>query len=96
MPLQLVSRDDTNEANQRTMTGYLEESLGLDLKQSKIVSRKFLGSIVHVFSHIRLTLNVEMLCLTVSHLPSNEAPAASAQLFMVDCPAPVQHLKGLS
>ena len=49
----------------------LEGPLGMPLAAEHVVSRKGLGTVVHIFSHIRMTMRAEHIVLTVcvSRLP---------------------------
>ena len=66
MPLQLVESNCSKEQREEVMTLYLNKVLDLHLADKKILNRRYLGQIVHVFSHIRLTVQVEIMSLLVS------------------------------
>lgn len=65
MPLQIVGKDDSAERNKETMTQYLYKTLDLPLNSLHTLERKPLGQVIHIFSHIRLTLKIEKLALKV-------------------------------
>jgi len=68
-PLQHVDADASSKDIQSTMDKYLTENLHVRFGKAdstlklKLKKRKSLGQVVHVFSHIRMTMVVEELCL---------------------------------
>ncbi|XP_014757626.1 adenine DNA glycosylase isoform X3 [Brachypodium distachyon] len=66
-PSVLVDESKTDLVNRRKeMDTYLKQLLGIDLKRtSDVILREDVGQHVHIFSHIRLTMNVELVILTV-------------------------------
>lgn len=65
MPLQLVDIDSSKEDDIQVLDSYLSDSLQLKVsdKAVKVVDRLQLGSVSHTFSHIQLTLRVQLLLL---------------------------------
>lgn len=61
---------ETDLASRReTIDNFLKQSLGLDIRKScKIVLREEVGEYVHVFSHIRLKMCIELLILNLKGL----------------------------
>ena len=66
-PLQHVDANASSKDILSTLDKYLTENLHLDFRKGdgilKLKERKSLGQVVHVFSHIRMTMVVEELCL---------------------------------
>lgn len=65
MPLQLVDGDASKEGDTQVLDSYLGKSLQLPLAggELEVVERKQLGSVSHTFSHIQLTLRVQLLVI---------------------------------
>ncbi len=58
---------EASEKDRRKQTdGLLQRLLGASFSEGEVLQRQSLGSIVHIFSHIRMTLHVEKVVLTVS------------------------------
>jgi len=70
MPLQLVDGDASKEGDTQVLDSYLGKSLQLPLAggELEVVERKQLGSVSHTFSHIQLTLRVQLLVIQVGCL----------------------------
>ncbi len=68
MPLQLVESGGSGGEDVTKMDEYLEHILGFPLPgpSCQVVERKLVGSVSHTFSHIQLTLRVQLLVLKVS------------------------------
>lgn len=65
---------------QALMNAYLGNTLGLDASGSgpaKLVGRRDIGEVVHIFSHIRQTMHVELLTLRADNLGKLLNPAAA-------------------
>ena len=57
---------DANAAEcRRSIDRLLEGPLGVPLAEEHVVSRQGLGEVVHIFSHIRMTMRVEHIVLKV-------------------------------
>ena len=57
---------DAGKADSRlAMDRLLEGPLGMPLAEEHVVSRQSLGDVVHIFSHIRLTMRAEHIVLQV-------------------------------
>lgn len=55
----------------KEMDKYLKKSFNLDIRRNcKVVSREDVGEHVHIFSHIRLRMYVELMILTIKGLKS--------------------------
>lgn len=55
----------------KEMDKYLKKSFNLDIRRNcKVVSREDVGEYVHIFSHIRLRMYVELMILTIKGLKS--------------------------
>lgn len=69
MPLQLVENDSSPEEDNRIIDVYLQQILGFlpPNNDVEIIERKRMGNVSHTFSHIQLTLRVQLLVLEVSH-----------------------------
>ena len=67
MPLQLVDSESSKDEDTRVLDSYLGDSLQLPLSGGSVdvVERTQLGSVSHTFSHIQLTLRVQLLLLEV-------------------------------
>ena len=65
MPLQLVDGESSEEGDSEKLDAYLEQVLGFPLPgpSGKILVRKQVGTVSHTFSHIQLTLRVELLVI---------------------------------
>ena len=46
---------------EKTLNAFLEELLGRELSQMPAITRASIGTAVHIFSHIRMTLHIETL-----------------------------------
>ena len=68
MPLQIVDSESSEEDDSNKIDAYLEQVLGFQLPGplGHIVERKRIGSVSHTFSHIQLTLRVQLLIFKVS------------------------------
>ena len=68
MPLQLVDAESSKEDDAQVLDSYLNNSLQLPLScgDVEVVERTQLGSVSHTFSHIQLTLRVQLLVLEVA------------------------------
>ncbi|PHT72522.1 A/G-specific adenine DNA glycosylase [Capsicum annuum] len=63
-PSVLLEKEADLTSRRKAVDNYLQSSFNLDLKEStRIVSRENIGECVHVFSHIRLKMYVELLVL---------------------------------
>ncbi|KAB8116960.1 hypothetical protein EE612_058444, partial [Oryza sativa] len=73
-PSVLVNEGKTDALNRRKeMDKYLKQLLGIDVKRrSSVILREDVGQHVHIFSHIRLTMFVELMILNLkgNHLLS--------------------------
>jgi hypothetical protein len=79
MPLQLVDIDSSKEDDIQVLDSYLSDSLQLKVsdKAVKVVDRLQLGSVSHTFSHIQLTLRVQLLLLEVMFATSPDPVSIS-------------------
>nr|ABA96720.1 A/G-specific adenine DNA glycosylase, putative, expressed [Oryza sativa Japonica Group] len=66
-PSVLVSEEKTDVLNRRKeMDKYLKQVLSIDVKRrSSVILREDVGQHVHIFSHIRLTMFVELMILNL-------------------------------
>ncbi|KAK4370321.1 hypothetical protein RND71_009800 [Anisodus tanguticus] len=63
-PSVLLEKEADLASRRKAIDNFLQSSFNLDLKEStRIVSREDIGEYVHVFSHIRLKMYVELLVL---------------------------------
>ncbi|XP_059305098.1 adenine DNA glycosylase [Lycium ferocissimum] len=63
-PSVLLEKEADWASRRKAIDNFLQSSFNLDLKEStRIVSREDIGEYVHVFSHIRLKMHVELLVL---------------------------------
>lgn len=63
-PSVLLEKEADFASRRKAIDNFLQSSFNLDLKESaRIVSREDIGECVHVFSHIRLKMYVELLVL---------------------------------
>lgn len=63
-PSVLLEKEADLASRRKAIDNFLQSSFNLDLKEStRIVSREDIGECVHVFSHIRLKMYVELLVL---------------------------------
>ncbi|CAN4115789.1 unnamed protein product [Withania somnifera] len=70
-PSVLLEKEADLASRRKAIDNFLQSSFNLDLKEStRIVSREDIGECVHVFSHIRLKMHVELLVL---HLKGNRS-----------------------
>ena len=73
MPLQLVDGNSSEEGDSEKLDTYLEQVLEFQLPgpSGEIVLRKRVGIVSHTFSHIQLTLRVQLLVLQARRTPQN-------------------------
>ena len=62
-PSQAVAAGASQEQRRAAVDALLERILGATLQASRVGERRHLGAIVHIFSHIRMTLQAERLVL---------------------------------
>ena len=62
-----VSAEASEKDRRKEVDGLLQKVLGSKLSAGEILQRQSLGSLVHIFSHIRMTLHVEKLTVKVQH-----------------------------
>lgn len=63
-PSVLLEKEADLASRRIAIDKFLQSSFNLDLKESiRIVSREYIGEYVHVFSHIRLKMYIELLVL---------------------------------
>ena len=60
-----VAAEASEKDRRKEMDGLLQRLLGTELSTGETLERKSLGSLVHIFSHIRMTLHVEKMALQV-------------------------------
>ncbi|CAA0806584.1 A/G-specific adenine DNA glycosylase [Striga hermonthica] len=66
-PSVLLEGEANLASRRKAIDGFLKQSFGLDVKKScKVVIREEVGECVHVFTHIRLKMYIELLVLHVS------------------------------
>ena len=67
MPLQLVDSTSSEEDDTEKLDSYLEQILEFPLPgpSGNVLVRKRVGSVSHTFSHIQLTIRVQLLVLKV-------------------------------
>ena len=82
---------DTDKAEcRRAMDRLLEGPLGVPLAEEHVVSRQSLGDVVHIFSHIRLTMRAEYIVLQV-RMSIHCVIQASGQPFAAPSSCSAQH-----
>lgn len=68
-PSVLLEGEADLTSRRKAIDNFLKQSFGLDVRKScKIVSREEVGLYVHIFSHIRLKMYIELLTLRVTGL----------------------------
>ena len=73
---------DASEKERRAeVDSLLDRLLGAGFADLQVQERRHLGSIVHIFSHIRMTLHVERLVVKASPLPTMHIAAYVMFLF---------------
>ena len=65
-----VSAEASETDRRKEMDDLLQQLLGSELSTGEVLQRQSLGSIVHIFSHIRMTLHVEKLAVKVQTIHS--------------------------
>ncbi|KAL6565053.1 hypothetical protein OROMI_016503 [Orobanche minor] len=66
-PSVLLEGEADLASRRKAVDGFLKQSFGLDIqKSSKVVSREEVGVYVHIFTHIRLKMYIELLILHLS------------------------------
>ncbi len=60
-----VSAEASEKDRKDKMDDLLQQLLGSELSIGEVLQRQSLGSIVHIFSHIRMTLHVENMAVKV-------------------------------
>ena len=60
-----VSAEASETDRRKEMDDLLQQLLGTELSTGEVLQRQSLGSIVHIFSHIRMTLHVEKMAIKV-------------------------------
>ena len=60
-----VLAEASEKDRRKDMDNLLQQLLGSELSTGEILQRQSLGSIVHIFSHIRMTLHVEKMAVKV-------------------------------
>ncbi|KAM0940702.1 putative DNA-(apurinic or apyrimidinic site) lyase [Dioscorea sansibarensis] len=69
-PLVLIDEKDTKQSTRRKIIdGYLKKMFDLDVQSCNVNLREDVGEYVHVFSHIRLHMHVELMSLTLTGGP---------------------------
>lgn len=64
-PAVKVAADAGKPESRRAINRLLEGPLGMPLAEEHVVSRQALGDVVHIFSHIRMTMRAEHIVLQV-------------------------------
>ncbi len=80
-PAVKVAADAGKADCRRAMDKLLEGPLGVSLAEEHVVSRQSLGDVVHIFSHIRLTMRAEHIMLQVCTSTSCMTPALVSLLL---------------
>lgn len=70
MPLQLLSAESREGEDLSGMDRYLTEILDTQLPNDHlaVIERRYLGKVSHTFSHIQLTIHVQIMVLKVCFL----------------------------
>lgn len=76
-PSVLLEGEADLTSRRKAIDSFLKQTFGLDIKKScKVVLREEVGVYVHVFSHIRLKMYIELLRLRLTGLTSLSRPAS--------------------
>lgn len=80
-PSVLLEGEADLNSRRKAIDSFLKQSFGLDMRRScKVVSREEVGVYVHIFSHIRLKMYIELLTLRITGLSSTNPPSAYPKL----------------
>ena len=64
-----VSAEASETDKRKKIDDLLQQILETELSTGEVLQRQSLGSIVHIFSHIRMTLHVEKMAVKVQPKP---------------------------
>lgn len=66
----------------KVMDQYLKKSFELDTRNCNVISREEVGDCIHIFSHIRLRMYVELLVINLNGKALVNISLSPCQLFL--------------